>query len=239
MDTYRDPPPPRSTWGEGITDATRHMFDVSRWLVGVIGAAVAAVLAGTDLSGLGGLGPDDRRYWAAVAGGVFAASGFGAALWSVLRVGAGEVNLEQLSADEMAYAHDWGFFRNRHTGQGFFATGQEFTMYRAFLLYLLDGVTTPPLHELVLPPGWSLADRAGFLRARLTDMAWEVHDVVLLIENRRVQRRYKVARRMVLVGGAVAAVGTLILIWSANVAEPAPVFRLVVPTAEPAATPNA
>lgn len=204
--------PPREAWANSARDAAHHMQDRTQWLVGVLATLLAGLAVGTQFSNVGQLSLNEPRLWVAVGAALAALIAIGGALVAVLGVGSGPIDLDRLTMEELRYAHESGLLVGYESSQAFFEE-------RKHLLAAYTFVRDPYRPNLVVPPQVSGDVLMTDLEDRLTDIAWQYHDLAALITYLRVHRRYQLARRVVLIGGAIAGTELLVLAWAAN---PAP-----------------
>lgn len=201
--------PPRDAWANSARDAAHHMQDRTQWLVGVLGTLVAGLAVGAQFSNVGQLDLNEPRLWVAAGAALAALIAIGGALVTVLGVGAGPIDLDKLTMEELRYAHESGLLVG-------YQSSQEFFEQREHLLTVYKNVRDPYRPNLVVPPQVSGDVLLAELEDRLTEIAWQYHDLAALVTYLRVLRRYQLARRVVLIGGAFAGASLLVLAWAAN-----------------------
>lgn len=196
--------------------AADYTQETAKWLIGALAALAAALLAGTQFSGIGRLSLDAGRLWVAV-GALFVALGsVGWATAAVLRVLAGSpigswtpTDLERLSDDEVRYAHECDLLKGFSTSEEWFAAGRV-------LLREYGRLQDRHHPDLFLPRHLDRYEVLHDLRGELQVRQRDVERLAALIGYYRLRRRFSTAVRRVLAAGVVAVVSIVVLAWAAN-----------------------
>jgi hypothetical protein len=221
-----DGPPPRDEWIRQAEEGTKNVQDSARWLLGVV---AAGLLAGTQLSGLGRLELDQWRLWLAAGAAVTTVASVGWIVKTILdiQVSGRPLDLDKLSPEEWCFVHESGLMR------GFPNYAAHLEQHRA--LQTMYGRMRDPRRPTLLVPSELSGDVLfPLLREDLVEMVWEERKVAAAIGWYRMIRRFHRAKRVVLAGGALAAISILVLTWAANPPPPSPsAATITIPGASP------
>jgi hypothetical protein len=178
-------------------------------LVGINGAAFAATLAASDLSGFGSLTTSDGKFWLTIAGVILAVASLGMSLNASLNVGGGETIIEDMTGAEIEYAHRFELLRG-------YKNGRSAVERRWALIKVLNHIENPGRPHLLVTKSHSGDYLQIRVIAELTELNWQLRDVAALMESQRVILRFERAKRLIFVGIAGSVAGGLLAIWATN-----------------------
>jgi hypothetical protein len=182
---------------------------LGRWLVGINGAAFAATLAASDLSGIGKLGVEDVRFWLTIVGICLAILCLAISLNASLGVGGGETIVEEMTTEDIQYAHTFEILLG-------YKSGRDAVERRYLLTHILNNLDDPSRPDILVTKPLSGNYLQYQVMAELSDLNWQLRDVAALLESKRVRLRFERAKRLIYIGICGSVMGCLLAIWATN-----------------------
>ncbi|HKZ04361.1 MAG TPA: hypothetical protein VJU81_02735 [Methylomirabilota bacterium] len=219
-----------STAVTALGRASDRIRETVKWIIASFAAVGAAMLAGTQLSGIGELDPAGFRMWLAIIGGALVLVGIALAVWTGSTVLiTGPVALSELvrgrvpgSVDRLLQSNKvfLGGFADVDSLQAAFESATR-EMRAAYAALHKTPSPPQPLKDAAESANVQ-ADLIGQVVSRLLDAAsWTI-----------VQARFKRARPLLFVGALVTATGVGLFTWAVNppkAPKDAPATRHVAP----------
>jgi hypothetical protein len=197
----------------GFSGGAQQIRETVKWLIASFGAIGAALIAGSQLSGIGKLRAGDLRLWVSMGGIASGLSGVGIAIWAAIAVlTPEEVTLSDLAA---CRSHDLATAVDRQSTifEGEAASVRELdARYRQAL-----AERAVALKASVDAVASDTADaRAHALDIETKHLSMIVQNVLAVASWYQLKAEFQRARTRIFFGGATTAVSVAIFVWSAN-----------------------